>query len=201
MTQVSSNDPAALNAAFQEIHDQLGRRILAVERESRRWKRVAITMVLIAAIVLGLTAALVVAMNRGDVGGGGETLRARGYVLQDKSGVTRGSFGFGADDTPRLVLQDPKGRERVRLTLMRDGSAGLTLTDSTGRTRAVLGLLPDETSTLVFADRHGRTRTVLGLAADESSTLLFADRQGSTQAVVGVDAQGRPTFGSLGDQP
>ena len=177
---------------LREVEAVLMRRVERVERENQRLRRFVMMLAAGLAIVLALSAAMLVFSIGGFPGRVAEVVEAKRFVLRDESGLARGAFELTADGGSELVLRDRDARERVRLALLPNGSPGLTFADREGRARAVLGVLPDETSTLVFADQRGRSRAVLGLSPDESSTLVFADRFGATRVGVGVDPEGQP---------
>ena len=177
---------------LREVEAVLLRRVEHIERENQRLRRFMMMLAAGLAIVLALSAAMLVFSIAGFPGGVAEVVEAERFVLRDQSGLARGSLELTEEGGTELVLRDRDARERVRLALLPNGSPGLTFADREGRARAVLGLLPDETSTLVFADHRGRSRAVLGLSPDESSTLVFADRFGATRVGVGVDPEGQP---------
>jgi hypothetical protein len=169
-------------------------RVEELERDNRRLRRYATTMLLVVAMVLGLGAALVYYSGRAGLPGSPTMVSARQYTLRDASGVTRGAWGIGEDGAVRLVLSDAGGRQRVRLSLLDDGSAGLSFSDTADRKLAVLGLLPDHTTNLALTDPAGIPRAVLGVSPNGSSNLVFADQSGATRAGLGVDSRGLGTF-------
>jgi hypothetical protein len=170
-------------------------RMDAVERNSRRVRRLGTFMMIAVAVLLGvMTAIIVMAARRGLGGPVAPVAEANRFVIRDAQGRVRGVWGVTKDGGAHIVMSDSMGRERLRLQVLSDGSSGLALVDSANRSRVVLAALPDQTATLVLADRAGRTRTVLGLNASGASTVVFADRNGTTRAGLGVDARG---FGAL----
>jgi hypothetical protein len=176
-------------------------RMDAVERESRRARRMGAFVLITSAILLGVMSAVVIlAARRGFGGPIPQVAEAQRFVIRDARGQIRGVWGVTKDGGAQIVLSDSMGRERLRLQVLRDGSSGVALVDSANRSRIVLAALPDQTATLVLADPAGRTRTVLGLNPNGASTVVFADRQGTTRAGLGVDARGFGTF-TLQDRP
>jgi hypothetical protein len=173
----------------REIEAVLGRRVDHLERENQKLRRNGGIIMGVGALMLLLTAVMLISMSVGS-GGVADVVEANRFVLRDGDGHARAVIGLGQDGSTRMVLQDRDGRERLRMSLLADGSPGMSFADREGKSRAVLGLLPDETSTLVFADRWGKTRAVLGLSPDESSTLVFADRNGEARVGVGIEADG-----------
>jgi hypothetical protein len=169
-------------------------RLEQLERDNRRLRRYATTMLVVVAMVLGLGSALIWYSVRAGLPGSPLTVSARQFVLRDSEGNVRGAWGLDEDGSVRLALSDAGERQRVRLSLLQDGSAGLSFADSADRKLAVLGLLPDHTTNLALTDPAGIPRAVLGVAPDGSSNLVFADRAGATRAGLGVDSRGIGTF-------
>ncbi len=189
MTESKDAEAARLRAEAA-----LGHRLDELERDNRRLRRYATTMLVVVAMVLGLGAAMVWYSGVAGLPGAPQTVTARPFTLRDAKGAVRGAWGVAEDGSVRLVLSDPNGRQRVRLSLLQDGSAGLSFADSADRKLAVLGLLPDHTTNLALTDPVGIPRAVLGVSPDGSSNLVFADQSGSTRAGLGVDSRGLGTF-------
>jgi hypothetical protein len=173
---------------------RIAHRLDQLERDNRRLRRYATSMLLVVAMVLGLGAALIWYSVRSGLPGSPDTVSARQFVLRDGDGNVRGAWGLGEDEAVRLVLSDATGRQRVRLSLLQDGSAGLSFADSADRKLAVLGILPDHTTNLALTDPAGIPRAVLGVSSNGSSNLVFADQSGATRAGLGVDSRGLGTF-------
>jgi hypothetical protein len=169
-------------------------RLDALERENRRLRRYGTMMVVAIAVILGVTAAMVLFSGRFGPGATAEVVAAKQFVLRGADGTVRGVWGTERDGTLRFALQDTKGRPRAKLTLLNDGSSGFTFVDSAGHSRVVFALLPDLSASLVFADGAGKTRSVLGISPGGDPTLVFADRDGATRAGLGVDQRGAGTF-------
>jgi hypothetical protein len=178
-----------------DLFSSVRNRIDAVERDSRRTRRLGSVMLIGIAVVLGvMTAIVILSARRGFGGPTPDVVEARRFAIRDARGQIRGVWGVTKDGRAQIVLSDSSGRERLRLQVLRDGSSGIALVDSANRSRIVLATLPDQTATLVLADPAGRTRTVLGLNPNGASTVVFADKSGTTRAGLGVDAQGSGTF-------
>jgi hypothetical protein len=196
MTDVkaSSNDDQTIRL-MRELERGLTERVQAVERESRRLRRLWMSTVVGLAVLLGLASALVIVSARhGFPGTVADVIEAHQFLIRDQSGTVRGVFGALPDGSLRLSLQAQGSQAGVSLTALKGGASGLTFSDSTGRSRGVLGLLPDETMSLTFGDRSGTTRSVFGLNPEGSATLVFADRAGAMRAGLGVDSRGAGTF-------
>ena len=196
-----AEDPESLEArrhAHMEL--EMRRRIDQLERDNRKLKRQTTGTLIVVALLLGLSAAIVVtAARRGLPGFVPDVVESREFILRDSDGRVRGAWGADREGAIRFVIQEPGTQTSVRLNLLSDGSAGLTFADSLGNARVILALLPDQTGSLVFADRRGFTRTVMTLNGNGSSSLVFADGGGTTRAGLGVDTRGRPLF-SVGDE-
>jgi hypothetical protein len=173
---------------------RIAHRLDELERDNRRLRRYATSMLVIVAMVLGLGAALIWYSVRSGLPGSPLTVSARQFVLRDASGNVRAALGLGEDSAVRLVLNDSNERQRVRLSLLGDGSAGLSFADSADRKLAVFGILPDHTTNLALTDPAGIPRVVLGVSPNGSTNIVFADRAGNTRAGLGVDTHGLGTF-------
>lgn len=191
---MTGDERDARSAGDRRGESSILHRLEHLERDNRRLRRYAATMLVVVAMVLGLGAALIYYSVRSGLPGSPHSVSARQYVLRDAKGEVRGAWGLGEDGAVRFVLSDASGRQRVRLSLLQDGSAGLSFADSADRKLAVLGLLPDHTTNLALTDPAGIPRAVLGVAPNGSSTLVFADQSGSTRAGLGVDSRGLGTF-------
>jgi hypothetical protein len=186
-----AHDPATAHIRAEAA---IGHRLDALERDNRRLRRYAVTMLVVLAGFLGVGASLLYFSGAYGLPGSPQMVAARQFLLRDAHGTIRGTWGTDEDGSVRLTLRDEQGRQRIRLSLLEDGSAGLTFADTADRKLAVLGLLPDHTSTLALTDPAGVPRMVLGVAANGSSNLVFADHSGTTRAGLGVDSRGLGTF-------
>ena len=173
----------------------LTKRLEAVERDNRRLRRLGVAMLIGVGVLLGLTSAImIVAARHGMPGMVPQVAEARKFLLRDREGRIRGTWGTNEEGAAQLILQDNAGRARMRFTVLPDGSTGLAFVDSVNHARIVVGTLPDESANIVLADRGGKTRAVFGIAPNGSTTLVFADRGGATKAGIGIDTRG---FGTL----
>jgi hypothetical protein len=199
MTEQQKADAAAHGG--DQLLRHMAERIQGLERETRRLRRLWMSVVLGLAVLLGTAVALViVSAKHGFPGTVADVIESRQFLVRDKDGAVRGVFGATDAGDLRLSLQAPGSRAGVSLTALKGGATGLTFTDSAGKARGVLGLLPDETTSLTFGDRNGQTRSALSLNPEGSATLVFADRTGSTRAGLGVDSRGVGTF-TVVDRP
>lgn len=130
-----SNDAAPLAT--------LQRRVDALERENRRWKRVA----LFVAAVLG--AAAVVGMSAPPT----KTLDLEILRIVDGKGKARAVLGVG-DEGPSLALFDEKGRLRANLGVAKEGPS-LDLLDTAESPRAQLMVDEKQDPHLDFTDAKG----------------------------------------------
>jgi len=191
---VTADDHEARSAGERRGESRILHRLDELERDNRRLRRYAGTVLVVVAMVLGLGAALIFYSVRSGLPGSPQAVSARQFVLRDGKGTVRGAWGLSEDGSVRFVLSDAGGRQRVRLSLLQDGSAGLSFADSADRKLAVLGLLPDHTTNLALTDPAGIPRVVLGVSPNGSSNLVFADAAGATRAGLGVDTRGLGTF-------
>ena len=173
----------------------LTERLETVERENRRLRRLGLMMIIGIGVLLGLTSAImVIAARHGMPGMVPQVAEARKFLLRDRDGRIRGTWGTNEEGMAQLLLQDTTGRTRMRFSVLEDGSSGLAFVDSVNNARIVVGILPDESANIVLADQGGKTRAVLGIAPNGSTTLVFADRGGATKAGIGVDTRGLGTL-------
>ncbi len=179
--------------ASREIELAVARRLEAIERENRRLRRLTGILLAGLAILLGLTASLLVVYAR-EATATADVIQAQRFVLRDQDGLIRAILGVQPDGSTRFALQDRDGRPRLQLTLLGDGSPGVALKDREGRNRAVLALPPDDMAQLVFADRDGYNRASLGLSVDHGSTLMLADPNGEPRAFLAVGVDGTPSL-------
>jgi len=187
------SSPAAARALIQRID--------SLEEANRKLRRQGTLLLIITAGLLGLGVALVVtAARHGMPGFVPDVVEAREFLLRDRDGRVRGTWGSDEQGAIRLVLQDHRNRTSIKLNLLEDGSSGLTFSDSAGAARMVLAVLPDQTVNVVLGDGRGVARTVLALNPNGGSTLGFADGGGTMKSGIGVDSRGRPML-SIANQP
>jgi hypothetical protein len=151
--------------------DVLARRVERLERESRRWKRVAsLGLVLAAAAaLLGQAAPL----------GPAKVVDAERFNVRDPAGNLRAILGTSPDGATSLLLYNPAGVHQAGLGVMADGTASIFLGNPAGRTVTELTLYRDGTPSLIFRDRAGKTRALLGAASDGYPFAYFLDAAGN----------------------
>jgi hypothetical protein len=161
--------------------EDVARRLETLERESRRWKRVGLL------VLVGAAAGLVM----GQVRAPADTIEARRVVVKDASGAPRGVLS-GTNDGAVLELYDKDGDRRAVLGLAGDGSVVLSLSAKAEKVGAWLSTTSFGQSSLQFADRSGTTRIAAGLTADGSSALFMRNSDGLARAGLGIGIDGRP---------
>src|SRR5690606_41369765 len=114
--------------ASREIELAVARRLEAIERENRRLRRLTGILLAGLAILLGLTASLLVVYAR-QASATADVVQAQRFVLRDQDGLIRAILGVQPDGSTRFALQDRDGRPRLQLTLLGDGSPGVALKD------------------------------------------------------------------------
>jgi hypothetical protein len=172
--------------------DSLSVRLDRLERDSRRWRRVALGswLAIAALLLLGQSAPR-------SAPGGGRVLEAERFVLRDARGRAGATLGWEADGAPRLAVHDPAGHPRAVMTVGAGGAPGLTLLDPDGATaRAALVVGPDGAPGFALFDPAGKPR--LAVALFHKSTP--GRPTGATEpapAIVAYDGAGvvRVTFG------
>ena len=177
--------------------DSLSVRLDRLERESRRWRRVALgSWVAIAALFL---------LGQSPPRPAGSpnparTVEAERFVLRDARGHAGATLGWEADSTPRLALHDPAGQTRAVLTVGAGGAPGLTLLDADGVTaRAALVVGPDGAPGFALFDPAGKPRLAVALFHGRAPSRPAGGAE-PAPAVVAYDAAGvvRATFGIRG---
>jgi hypothetical protein len=175
--------------------DPVMARLDRLERESRRWRRVALGSWLAIGALLLLGQSSPRATRPASPT---RTVEAERFILRDARGRSGATLGWAPDDTPRLTLHDPAGQARTLLTVGAGGAPGLSLLDTDGKTvRAALIVGPDGAPGLALFDSAGKPR----LAAALFHTSAGAARGSQTApAIVAYDTAGvaRVTFGLRG---
>jgi hypothetical protein len=171
-------------------------RLDRLEREGRRWRRVALGswLALAALLLLGQAPA-----RTPRLASPARTIEAERFVLRDARGRAGATLGWDADDTPRLALLDPAGRPRAVLAIGAGGAPGLTLFDTDGVTvRAALVVGPDGAPGFALFDPAGKPR--LAAALFHRSSAARTGAREPAPALVAYDAAGvvRATFGIRG---
>ena len=177
--------------------DAVSARLDRLERESRRWRRVALGSWLAIATLLLLGQSPPRASRPPSPA---RTVEAERFVLRDARGRAGATLGWEADDTPRLTLHDPKGQPRAVLTVGAGGAPGLTLLDTDGVTvRAALVVGPDGAPGFALFDLTGKPRLAAALFHGSAPGRPTSGRE-SAPAIVAYDGAGvvRATFGIRG---
>jgi hypothetical protein len=173
--------------------DSLSARLDRLERESRRWKRVALgSWVTIAALFL-------LGQSPPRPGGPGRAVEADPFVFGTR-GAGLALRSGGRPTAPRLALHDPAGRARATLAVGADGAPALTLLDTAGTTvRATLLVGPDGAPGFARFDPAGTPRLAVALFHGSPAGRPTSGAEPSP-LVVTYDAAGvvRTTFGIRG---
>jgi hypothetical protein len=177
--------------------DALITRLDRLERETRRWRRVALGSWLAIAALLLLGQA---PPRTSRPPSPARTVEAERFVLRDARGRPGATLGWEADDTPRLALHGPGGQPRAVLTVGAGGAPGLTLFDADGVTiRAALVVGPDGAPGFALFDPGGKPRLAAALFHAGSAGRPTGARE-PAPAIVAYDAAGvvRATLGLRG---
>jgi hypothetical protein len=172
-------------------------RLDRLERESRRWRRVALASWLAIAALLLLGQSPPRATKPPNPA---RTVEAERFVLRDTRGGIGATLGWEADDPPRLALNDSRGKARAALTVGVGGTSGLSLLDADGTTiRAALVIGSDGAPGLALFDPAGKPRVAVALFHGGSAGRAATPRE-PAPALVAYDAAGvvRVTFGIRG---
>lgn len=177
--------------------DLVTARLDRLERESRRWRRVALGSWLAIAAVLLLGQSSPPAAKAASPA---RTVEAERFVLRDPRGLVGATLGWEADDTPRLALHDLRGQPRAVVSVGTGGTPGLTLLDADGTTvRAALVLGSDGAPGLALFDPAGKPRVAVALFHGGQPGRAGTARE-PAPALVAYDSTGlvRVTFGIRG---
>jgi hypothetical protein len=144
------------------------RRLERLERDHRRWKRVA------GWAVAGFALTVLLGAVPGKKAHIPDEVRAKRFVLIDTADRARAELAIIAENQPHLALFDDAGKPRLMLSLGRYGEPSLSLLDAAGHRRIALSL-----------DLYG-------------ALLRFSDAAGHVRVVLAVPAEGEPEFELLG---
>jgi hypothetical protein len=167
------------------VEGRLGR----LERENRRWRRLATTaMALVVVALMGQALSSAIAKGHDSPGSRPNLLpsviEAQQFVLRDASGVARAHLRMGADGTPALLFLDRDGTPRTVLA-----PSHLVLSGEEPGTAAQLVVNRGGTPALRI-EKLGRLRAVLGMASDGTLALGFYGEDGKGRALLDVGAAG-----------
>jgi hypothetical protein len=183
----------ALDRALEEVvmriasPDSVTVRLDRLERENRRWRRLALASWLVIAAV-GLLGQSAPPSTRPP--SASRVIEGERFVLRDAGGRVGATLAWEPSDTPRLALHDPAGKPRAVLNVAVGGSPGLTLLDADGQTtRAALVVGPDGAPGLALFDPAGKPRLAAALFHPSSTTRAARQRE-PTPAMVVYDATG-----------
>ena len=142
-------------------------RIARLEREARRWRRLA------GGAVLGLVAIALMGQARP----GGRVVEAERFVLRDGNGIVRAELGVDGDHSVARRVKDDTSMPRLTVGV-ENGSSVIVLNDKTGKLTAGLVSLPHGSPALSLYDLNGKTRAELVLLRDGVPALTLSDRDG-----------------------
>jgi hypothetical protein len=182
-------------------------RLEKLERENKRFRRLGVTAVVVAAALAGMYATRTVPL-RDHAGVPGvvkahelEIVDSRGkariklttvmggtYVtLLDSQGTTREGMFLGSDGSPHIALDDAQVKARLSMDVDSDGSPNVSLSDAQGQVPLDLGVGSDGSSEVRLSDTHGMPRAVVGVLADGSPYVTLL---GSSPDIKLSDAEG-----------
>ena len=163
------------------MHDNCehtNRRLEALERTNRRWRRAA------AALAAAAPALLLLGAARPKP----RTVEAGEYRLVDEKGTLRASLS-SRKATTAFFLADESGTVRARLAL--DGSARLELSDASGKPRASLALKADGAPELMVGTDK-QARAALHVSAEGGAEISLVDSEDHPRAALTLAADGSP---------
>src|SRR5712691_7980871 len=154
------------------------RRLERLERESRRWKVVA----MLTAVTLGMVLFIGAGKN-------GETsvpseIQARAFVLVDRDGTPLARLGLLPHGAWGLGFYDQGKKSRIVLSVEGDGSSSLSLFGKDGKGSVLLNANGSGATSLRLVDTHWKTRAALATWPDGSPFLQLLDRAGKDRALL-----------------
>lgn len=166
-------------------------RVRRLEREARRWRRLAAlgaVLALAAVLAQGLPTAVARGVDPPAARPGLAPARVEAgeFVLRDPSGAARATLALAADGAPVLRFLDRAGAVRAVLA-----PTHLVLSGEEPGNAVKLLVNPGGTPALRL-ERDGRLRAVLGMAGDGTLALGFYGDDGGGRALLDVRADGAP---------
>lgn len=124
-------------------------RLEYLERESRRWRIIALLMV--------VGAAALVSMGQTSPHRLPKTLEAEEFVLRDGRGQVRASLGMAQNPTATVLqIHGDNGKPRTRITVSSDGSSSLEVMDGGERVRVLLGVKDSGSPRIWLGNENGK---------------------------------------------
>lgn len=158
----------------------LEHRLDALERENRRWRRVAaasaITLVGMLSLALATPAP--------------EEVKAKRFILVDSAGETIGQWRADHEGFPALHMQ--KGNNQVYLAT---GQPGVLVRGGDGRRGGFLGLEPDGSAKLQLQSERFIDGVHLVVRPDGSSGMYANDQKGFARVAIQTTAEGAASLG------
>ena len=158
--------------------DAIVRRLEHLERESRRWKVMAILGMLTLSLVL-----LIGAGKNAETSVPSE-IQAHAFVLVDRDGTPLARLGLLPHGTWGLGFYDQGKKSRIILSMEGDGSSSLSLFGKDGKGSLLLSANGSGATSLRLVDTNWKTRTALATWPDGSPFLQLTDRDGKDQALL-----------------
>jgi hypothetical protein len=155
--------------------EQMADRIVGLEAEIRRLRRLVVIPILMTLVVAGFAA-----FTRPRAG---RPLSVGSVEIRDEQGRLRGAFGVDRVGLPGLRLYDHRGLEQVSLSIPSDDTSALYFADR-GNPRVLLESSIQGSALLRFVGPENRDGAMLSLAPDGSTRLSLAD--GEWEARAGV---------------
>ena len=144
---------------MSEDANDVVRRIERLERESRRWRGVA--------LVLGLLLAAAGVMGQAKTG---RTVEATRFVLKDSANRVRAEL-VAQERSVALRFKDEGGIPRLTVGT-EDGTSVVVLNDRAGAVAANVAVLPHGAPGLTLYDPAGKSRLEISLGRDGAPSLV-----------------------------
>jgi hypothetical protein len=143
---------------MRETEAGIVQRIERLERESRRWRALA--------LVLGLVVAAAGVMGQARTG---RTVEAQRFVLKDSANRVRAEL-VAQERSVALRFKDEGGMPRLTVGT-EDATAVLVLNDRTGAVAAHVAVLPHGAPGMTLYDPTGKSRVEVSVARDGTPSL------------------------------
>ena len=155
--------------------EALANRVPRLETQNRWFKRAGVSAVGVVtiALVMGQAGAKQQAPAT-------KVVEAEKFVLRDKDGRQRGSWGVDPDGSTALSLRDKDGKERGIWVVSPEWGTALILCDPDGKLRGDWTVRPDGSTRLSLRDKDGRQRGGWAMLPDGTASLSIYDEQGNS---------------------
>ena len=119
-------------------------------------------------------------------------VEAHAFILKDKDGKTRGSFGTNQNGEPLLTIADEDGRARVALGYTKQKECRFIMFDDEGNVRINIGFLPTGQGAIMCMGKPGHPSAGIRMGYEEGFGFVAFGGSGKVREAIGVTSQGDP---------